>query len=186
MAKAKRKKPAASKKPRTFKVRLDSGDHKLTFDQAFSIGHTLVKGKHYQKALQLFKVLDKAWPNDQRVKVMLARCQAGLEHYEACKQLLESAFDDSDSSPVEELQAAFVYRRLGMIDAAIRELIGLVKEHSDLPTACLALGDMFAAAGKPDKAAICWEVAIKRDTRNGPVAKAAYKQLRELKKKQKT
>jgi tetratricopeptide (TPR) repeat protein len=129
--------------------------------------------------------LDEARPNDQRVRVMLARCQAGLEDYEACKDLLENAFDAGDSSPVEELQAAFVYRGLGMMDAAIRELIGLVKEHPDLPTACLSLGDMFAAAGKPDKASACWELAIKRDSRNGLVAKAAYKQLRKLKKKHK-
>jgi len=99
---------------------------------------------------------------------MLARCHAGLEHYEACRELLESVFDESGDSPVEDLQAAFVCRKLGMIDAAIRELSAVVRDHDDLPTTCLSLGDMLAAAGRHDKAGACWKLAIKRDTRNGP------------------
>jgi len=172
-------------KAKTLSFRDDSKLLALRIDQAFVCGHTLLTGKHYRQAFHVFETLAKARPKDQRVKVMLARCQAALDHYEACREILEDVLVEMDDSVVNELQTAFVYRKLGMIDAAVQELAKLVSQHADLPTACLFLGDMFAAEGRYDKAALCWKLAIKRDTRGGPVAKAAYKQLRQCEKEKK-
>ena len=162
--------------------RIGSRTHKVDYRQAFVYGHTLLRGGHPQRALQVFQALSNALPSDRRAKMMLARCQAGLSRYEACKEILESVFDRADCPEIEELQAAFVYKQLGMLDAAAKELVKFVAKHKELPTAYLSLGDLLASSGRTDEAAACWKLAIKRDSPGGPVAKAALRQLRQLKK----
>jgi len=108
---------------------------------------------------------------------MLANCQVGMQNHAACHELLKGAFEGENSPLVEDLQAAFVYHKLGMESDAVREMLKVVERYEGLPTACLLLGDLFAAKGKKKKAAHCWELAVKRDRPDGAVALAARKQL---------
>lgn len=162
------------------KVRLGSTERVLSEDQLFVFGHVLLNGGHGKEALHVFKILSEHRPKDRRVKVMLARAEASVEHFDLCHSILESIFADHDDATIDELHSAFVYHRLGMIHEAVKELAKAIKEHPDMPTACLCLGDEFAAEGIYDKAKRCWELAIQRDSKNGPVAKAAARQLEEL------
>ncbi|MFH1731500.1 MAG: tetratricopeptide repeat protein [Planctomycetota bacterium] len=175
--------PAAKrrKNSRGIKVRVGEKTRILPFAKAFSYGHTLLMGQHYEQALQMFRALGQVFPNDGRIKVMLARCQIGLDHYGASRELLEQAFADTDEKLAGELHAAFVYKRLGMTDDAIREVERIVKGHGGFPTGCLVLGDMFAAEGRHKQAITCWKQAIKRDAPQGTVAQTAIRQIERLK-----
>ena len=115
----------------------------------------------------------------------MARSEAGRDHYEACHDLLQTVFEGEEDPIAEDLHNAFVFYKLGMQSEAIHELAEIVRAHPNLPTACLILGDAFAAAGKSDKAVSCWQLAIQRDEQGGSVATAAKGQLLRLKKKTK-
>jgi thioredoxin-like negative regulator of GroEL len=141
-----------------------------------------MNGGHFNSAAQILEMLTKVKGRGPRARLMLAQCKASQENERACKEILDQVFEGEDDPVVEELQAAFVYRRVGMKAEAIREMAKVVKRHPDLPTACLFLGDLFLAAGRPDKADVCWSIAIKRDRRGGAVATAARKQRLRLKK----
>lgn len=176
----KRNAPAArpAKEP-TYLFRLDK-EYRLTYQQAFSSGHTLMNGGHFATAAKIFSRLVKIPGRGPRAKIMLSRCAVGLDKYAVCQEILKVAFEDEDQSIIEELQGAFVYHRMGMHDDAIREMTNVVQEYKNLPTACLLLGDMLAAQGRAKKAAYCWELAIQRDRPKGAVAQAARKQLAKL------
>jgi tetratricopeptide (TPR) repeat protein len=157
----------------------------LSYEQAFSLGHSLLETGHYERALDVFRVLAQVRGRGPRAKLMLARCKAEIDGFEASKQILHTVFDGENEPIAEELQGAFVFHTMGLQEEAIREMGKVVKKHPDLPTACLFLGDLFREAGKLDKAVKCWKLAIKRDRRGGGVAIAARKELTDLAKRMK-
>jgi thioredoxin-like negative regulator of GroEL len=164
------------------KYRFGIGDkeHILTYQQAFSYGHTLLEAGHLEKAVSIFKMLAKVSHKGPRAKIMLARCQAGLAHFAACQEVLDAVFEGAERPIAEELQNAFVFYKIGMHTEAIRSLAALANKYHSLPTLCLVLGDMFHADGKTEKAELCWRLAIKRDRLSGEVALTARKQIAKL------
>lgn len=65
---------------------------------------------------------------------MLAQCEAGLRHFDACSEILTAAFEGEDKPIAEELHTAFVFHKLGLRDDAIRrrEQAGdEVRKHAD-------------------------------------------------------
>ena len=157
--------------------------HRLSYEKAFTYGHALLKGGHYEPAAALFRKLAEVNGRGPRAKLMLAQCEAGQQNYDACKDILKAIFDNEEEPAIEELQTAFVYHRLGMQNDAIREMAKVVRRHTNLPTACLSLGDMLCAGGYIKEADDLWKLAIKRDRRGGGVAKAAKKQRERIRKK---
>jgi thioredoxin-like negative regulator of GroEL len=170
----------------TFTARMGRKKRRLTYEGAFSFGHSLMEAGHYEYALQIFSTLAEVPDRGPRARVMQARCKAELDDFEACKEILENVFEDEDQPVAEELQAAFVHHKLGMKREAMLALRKVIKEHTDLPTACLFLGDLFREAGSLEKAAYCWKLAVQRDRRGGAVAKAAKNQLKRLAKRAET
>jgi thioredoxin-like negative regulator of GroEL len=169
----------------TFTARMGRKKRRVAYEEAFSFGHSLMEAGHYEHALRMFSALARTPNRGFRARVMQARCQAELEEFEACNEILKNVFENEEKPVAEELQSAFVYHKLGMTREAMRELRNVVKEHKDLPTACLFLGDLFQEAGSLRKATYCWKLAAQRDRRGGAVAKAAQKQLRRLMKQAK-
>ncbi|MGD9724018.1 MAG: tetratricopeptide repeat protein [Pirellulales bacterium] len=163
-----------------YAFQLHGKQHQLTFQEAFSYGHTLMAGGHFATAAKIFSRLAKVTGRGPRAKVMLSACAAGLDKYAVCEEILKVAFDGEDRLVIETLQAAFVYHKLGMQADAVREMTKVVEQFENLPTACLLLGDMFAEQGAAHKAAHCWRLAIKRDRPGGAVALSARKQLTSL------
>lgn len=152
----------------------------LTYEQAFALGHSLLDDAEFGDAEGIFKVLARVRGRGPRAKLMLSRCKAGRFNLDACEEILQSVFDGENEAVAEELQAAFTYHVLDARESAIRELVKVVNEHPDLPTACLFLGDLLKEAGRYDKAAKCWKLAIRRDRRGGAVSVAARKELTKL------
>jgi len=112
---------------------------------------------------------------------MLALCEAELDRFEVCQQILEDAFEGKDKPLAEKLHSAFVYNKLGMPGEVVQELAAIVTDRTDLPTVCLILGDLFRTKRQVDRARSCWKMAIKRDERGGPVAVTAQGELARLK-----
>ena len=173
----------AANKDGTFTLRAGSKTRDLTFEEMFAYGHSCLNAKKYATALRVFKVLGKAHSADRQVRIMQARCEACLDHFSACQEALEAAFDDPADETAEKLHSVFVYENVRMLPEAIHDLTQLVTDFSDQPAACLILGDLLASVGEADKAASCWRLAVKRDQPGGPVATAATTQIARLKKK---
>lgn len=152
----------------------------LSYDEALSYAHTLCCAGRVQEADQLFDALGKVRPRDPQAKIMRARCQAGLERFEECKNTLEETFAERQAPAAKKLHAALVFMQLGILSSAVEELSHLTKEHPDLPTAWLFLGDALASAKKFEKAESCWKVAIAKHEKAGPVARVARQQLAKL------
>lgn len=168
-------------KAKRYQFHFDDKQYRLTYEQAFSFGHTLMQGGHFETAAQIFAKLAKVPDRGPRAKIMLSRCAVGMDKYAVCQEILKIAFKGEDHAVIEMLQAAFVYHKLGMQTDAIREMTKVIQKYKNVPTACLLLGDMFAAEGMPRKATYCWNLAIERDRPGGGVALSARKQLDALK-----
>jgi tetratricopeptide (TPR) repeat protein len=163
--------------------RVAGKDHTVSYAQALAYAHVLLTEEEHESAKAVLDALKRIRSRDRQVNMMLARCEAGLDNYDACKEILEAVFTGEDKPIAQELQNAFVYWNLGLTAGAIRDIATVVKRHRDLPTACLFLGDLFAQAKKLEKALQCWKLAIKRDRRGGAVAKTARKQIQILTKR---
>ena len=149
----------------------------ISYEQLFSIGHSLFTDGKPRAAEDAFQALVDVRGRGVRAKIMLARCKAELEKYEECENIVHSLFNDGNEPAAEKLQTAFVYHSIGMIDEAIQELIKVVNKYKDLPTACLYLGDLYNEAGDLAMAVRCWKMAIGRDRDGGSVAMTARKQI---------
>lgn len=154
----------------------------LTYQDVFSLGHSFFIAGKYQLARDVFAQLAKVRGRGPRAKIMLARCKAELESFEACSEVLQSIFDGEEGAIAEDLQGAFVFHTLGLNTEAIRETVKVVKQYPDFPTAFLYLGDLYLEKGNRDKAEYCWKLAVKRDRKGGAVAASARRQIAKLKK----
>jgi len=152
----------------------------LSYPQVFSLGHSFFQRNHFHEARDVFAALAKIRGHGPRAKIMLARCMAEIDSFEACKEILDAIFEGEEAPVAEDLQGAFVFHVMGMRDDAIRELVKVVKEYPDYPTALLYLGDLYHEKGNLTKATYCWKLAMKRDRRAGAVAVTARKQLAQL------
>lgn len=172
-------KPHARQRPVSdaITVRLKDSVLKLTFAQAFSYGHTLLRNDHIDSAAVLFEHLAQLRPKDRQVNIMLARCKARLADYQVCKQILDVLFEGELEPVAEHLHTAFVYRAVGLFAEARKELLSVVESYPDVPSACLALGDLFEKVGRPDKAEQLWKLAAARDKAGGSIAHSAKSQL---------
>jgi thioredoxin-like negative regulator of GroEL len=163
-----------------FIVRRGTQKAELSFQQVFSLGHSLFQSGHYARAQDVFAVLGRVRGRGPRAKIMLARCKAEIESFEACSQILQTIFEGEQEPIAEELQGAFVFHTMGMQNDAIREMVKAVREYPDFPTALLCLGDLYLEKGDHAKATYCWKLAIKRDRNGGAIAVSAQKQLKRL------
>lgn len=161
-------------------VQSDKKKVELTYPQVFSLGHSFFQGNHFHEARDVFSALARIRGRGPRAKIMLARCIAEIDSFEACKELLDTIFEGEEAPVAEDLQGAFVFHVMGMRDEAIRELVKVVKDYPDYPTALLYLGDLYLEKDKHAKAAYCWKLAVKRDRRGGAIATTARKQLAQL------
>jgi len=154
----------------------------LSLDQALSYAYWLIKDAQYQAAAAICEPASRFGIHAQRAAIFLAQCAAGRKDYAACSEVLRSAFTGRDEPIAEDLQAAFVYHNLGMHQDAIRGLAALAKDHPELPTLYLLLGDWFSRLGYRDRAALCWKSAVRQDRRDGSAARAALDELGRLEK----
>ena len=169
-----------------FALEIGGKSGEFTFEETFAYGHAFLKSKKYAAAAGIFKTLLESRGVDRPVMIMLALCEAELDHFEVCQQILQDAFEGKDEPLAEKLHSAFVYYKLGMSAEVVQELAAIVTDRTDLPTVCLILGDLFGTKRQLDKARSCWKTAIKRDERGGPVAVTAQGELARLKKKAKS
>ena len=169
-----------------FALHIGRKHRELTFEETFKYGHALLRSKEYAAAARIFRTLLEARGVDRSVMIMLALCEAELDHFEMCQHILQQAFEGEDKPLAEKLHAAFVYYKLGMSAEVVQELATIVADRTVLPAVCLILGDLFRTMRQLDKAGSCWKTAIKRDERGGAVALTAREELARLKKKAKS
>jgi hypothetical protein len=150
----------------------------LDFPHAFALGDALFEAGKLEAAKRVFGTLVEVTDRGPRVKIMLAQCEAGLKQFDACAEILATAFNGEDMPIAEELHTAFVFHKLGLRDDAIHALSKLAVKFESIPTLCLVLGDLFAEAGNIEKAKACWNLAIKRDLLRGGVAMSARRRLK--------
>jgi tetratricopeptide (TPR) repeat protein len=163
-------------------VRLQAGTrtYSLSLERAFAAAHSLLKSREYEAAIRVLEAIARSGNNGARIDIMLACCKAGIKDYTSCNALLHRVFSGESQSTADQVQAAFVYDTLGMRNDAARELTVAVDERPDLPSLSLLLGDLMAALGKASKAALYWQLAMKRDEDSGLVANAAKEELKKL------
>jgi predicted Zn-dependent protease len=176
--------PSRPKIEGTIRLQAGSRTYQMSLSRAFRLAHSLLRGREYKVAGKLLEALLRNGGPGPRTSILLAYCKAGEHDYAACNALLKEILTGEQESTIDRLQAAFVFNSVGMRSDAVRELTRVAHERSDLPTTWLLLGDLFAAAGKMKKAALCWMQAIRRDQAGGWVARAAREELGRLKKPQ--
>lgn len=161
-------------------LRRQGKDERLSYSQAFAFGHTLLRRERAEAARTIFQHLTRLRPEDRPAKIMLARCQARLKDYAACKRLLDSLFEGELQPIAERLHTALVYRAVGFYPEARKELSDIVKSRPELPTPCLVLGDLYEKVGRRDLAEQTWSLAATRDHEGGAVANSVQTQLQLL------
>jgi hypothetical protein len=151
--------------------------YNLSVSKAFSTAHEFFCRKKYGPASQICEALVQSESLGPQAAILLACCKVRLKDYSSCSEVLRTIFGANDTAVAEGLHTAFVYGALGMRSDAIRELAKIADDRPDLPTLYLLLGDLLIAAGQKDKAARCWQLAVQRDPRGGPIAREAQRGL---------
>lgn len=171
----------SSKQPK-LTVNLSGKKHHLSVERAFSLAHQLVCHEKLDSATAVLEWLEQTLPNDRRVKVLHARCEARLGHFAECSQLLNQGF--LDSGPWKDvpgpLHAALVYRASGLLPDARQELKELCSRYPELPSLWLLAGDLWLAVGRPDKAQEAWSIAARHDHEPSLIATTAKHRIQEL------
>ena len=112
----------------------------LTYEQAVWLGYKLLETERYEAAEKAFLAASQAHGRNRLMKLFIARCEAGLDHYDVCKDILAEIFGGTDPDVAEKLQSAFVFDSLGVLEQAIERIAEVAKERPDLPAVCLFLG----------------------------------------------
>jgi predicted Zn-dependent protease len=151
--------------------------HRLSVERAFSLAHQLVCRGHLDTAASVLEWLEQALPNDRRVKVLHARCEARQGNYADCSHLLNEVFlkDGQLEDVPGPLHTTIVYRASNLLGDARNELKVLCSKHPELPSLRLLAGDLWLAVGRPDRAVLGWQAAMKHDTQKPKVIAAAAK-----------
>ena len=160
------------------KLQIGSNTYSLGRERAISLAHAILKTKKYDLAARICEFVLGWDADDKEPAILLACCKAGLQDYTACNCILQASFAGDKQCVVEHLQAALVFDNLGMTPDAVTELAAATDEDPDLPMIWLLLGDEFVALGDRRKAGLCWRMAIDRDVHGGPIALAAWRQLK--------
>lgn len=158
-------------------VTLSGKKHHLSIERAFSLAHQLVTRGSFDVAALVLEWLEGALPDDRRVKVLHARCEARQGHYAECSQLLNEVFLDADQygDVPGPLHAAIVYRATGLLADARGELKELCSKHPELASLWLFAGDMWLAVGRQDKAKQAWQAAARHEEKEPPLIATAVK-----------
>ena len=166
------------------KFEIGSKTHQVSPEDAIVLAHALIAAKKYDRAGQICEVLLGRDSLDSCAAIFLACCKAGLRDFAACSQLVKDVLGEEHLQLAEHLHAALVYQELGPTPDAVSELTAATNDAPDMPVLWLLLGDEYAAIGDRHKAALCWRLAIDRDTHGGPVALVARRQMARLRETQ--
>jgi tetratricopeptide (TPR) repeat protein len=163
--------------PAEIELTINGQPHWLSYEHAFALGCTLLDKGQSEQASKVFERLETFTDRGPRAFIMQAFCEAAAGHYDRCSAALCQAFPEDVLEVAETLHSVFVFYHVASRKEAIRELIELVNKHHELPTLCLLLGDMLAAADNAPLARKCWKQAVRRDRAEGAVAAVAKKRL---------
>jgi predicted Zn-dependent protease len=162
------------------KFEIGSKAHQVSPEDAIVLAHALIAAKKYDRAGQICEVLLGQDSLDSCAAIFLACCKAGLRDFAACSQLVKNVLGEENLQLAEHLHAALVFHELGPTPDAVSELTAATNDAPDMPILWLLLGDEYAVIGNRNKAALCWRLAIDRDTRGGLVALVAQRQMARL------
>lgn len=163
--------------PAEIELTINAQSHKLTYEKAFELGCSILSHGHPEQASKVFARLAPFADRGPRAFIMWAFCEAAAKHFAQCSAVLNQAFKGESADVAETLHSVFVYYHLASRKEAIQDLTDLVNSHHELPTLCLLLGDMLAAADNLSLAGKCWKLAVRRDRANGAVATVAKLRL---------
>jgi hypothetical protein len=163
--------------PAEIELTINGEPHRLSYERAFALGCTLLNKGQTEHASKVFERLEAFTDRGPRAFIMRAFCEASAGHFDRCSAALCQAFPGDSLEVAETLHSVFVFYHVASRKEAIRDLIELVNRHRELPTLCLLLGDMLAAAENALLARKCWKQAVRRDRAEGAVAAVAKKRL---------
>lgn len=163
--------------PGEIELTINGQAYRLTYDKAFALGCAILKQGHAEQASKVFERLEAFTDRGPRAAILWAFCEAAAKQFAKCSAILSQALDGESPEVAETLHDVFVYYHVASRQEAIRNLADLVNQHHELPTLCLLLGDMLAAADNPSLACKCWKLAVRRDRADGAVAAVAKQRL---------
>ncbi len=170
----------ADQQLRTMEFLIDKKRYRLTYEQAFALGHQLWRRNKPRESARVLQKLCQWQPDCQGARLLFARGLARLGRYDSCNELLQAAFADIEGSLAAQVQDALVMWTLGERKEAIRDLTTIARDHDDLPSICLILGDLWEQSGDHERACALWALAARRADRRGPIAYSARCQIATL------
>lgn len=135
-------------------------------DRDFNLAMAALDARRPRRARRLLERVYQARPDDDRVRLHLARCLRACGDRAGAEALLEQVVDHADPRPYERIQLAQLQLAAGEHDRALANLFRAEQSEGMRPGVHLAIGRVYLALERWDEAGRAFRKARERDPEN--------------------
>ncbi|MHA7815348.1 MAG: tetratricopeptide repeat protein [Pseudohaliea sp.] len=132
-------------------------------DRDFNLAIAALDARRPRAARGLLERVYRARPDDDRVRLHLARCLRACGDRAGAGALLEQVVDHADPRPYERIQLAQLQLAAGEHDRALANLFRAEQSEGMRPGVHLAIGRVYLALERWDEAGRAFRKALERD-----------------------
>jgi tetratricopeptide (TPR) repeat protein len=135
-------------------------------DRDFNLAIVALDARRPRAARRLLERVYRARPEDDRVRLHLARCLRACGDRGGAEALLEQVVDHADPRPYERIQLAQLQLAAGEHDRALANLFRAEQSEGMRPGVHLAIGRVYLALERWEEAGRAFRKALERDPEN--------------------
>jgi tetratricopeptide (TPR) repeat protein len=135
-------------------------------DRDFNLAIVALDARRPRAALRALERVYQARPDDDRVRLHLARCLRACGEHDRASDLLEQVVDHADPRPYERIQLARLQLARGEHDRALANLFRAEQSEGMRPGVHLAIGQVYLALERWEEAGRAFRKALERDAEN--------------------
>jgi tetratricopeptide (TPR) repeat protein len=141
----------------------DAAAERVEHDRQFALAMVHIDAGRPARALPVLESLHRHLPDDDRVRLHLARCRQACGDLAGARDLLEAVVAHPQVRPLELMALARLYRAEGREDEALASLFRAEQAVGERPAVHCRIGEVYLQMGRLDEARRGFAKALERD-----------------------